>query len=85
VMRRPGRIDILVYIRRHRDHPKLATTISDMSIFDGPFGPVFGGSDRCLRFTPHHLSCLVKRLQGATSAVTLRAAVKSVSFVKSQV
>ena len=65
VMRRPGRIDILVSMRRHRDHPKLTTTISDMSIFDGPFGPVFGGSDRCLRFTPHHLSCLVKRLQGA--------------------
>ena len=83
VMRRPGRIDILVSMRRHRDHPKLTTTISDMSIFDGPFGPVFGGSDRCLRFTPHHLSCLVKRLQGVISAVTLRAAVKSVSLVNS--
>ena len=83
VMRRPGRIDILVSMRRHRDHPKLTTTISDMSIFDGPFGPVFGGSDRCLRFTPHHLCCLVKRLQGAISAVTLRAAVRSVSLVNS--
>ena len=83
VMRRQGRIDILVSMRRHRDHPKLTTTISDMSIFDGPFGPLFGGSDRSLRFTPHHLSCLVKRLQGAISAVTLRAAVKSVSLVNS--
>ena len=83
VMRRPSRIDILISMRRHRDHPKLALTISDMSIFDGPFGPVFGGSDGGLQFIPHHLSCLVKTLQGATSALTFRAAVKSVSLLTS--
>ena len=83
MMRRPKKIDILISMRRHRDHPKLSTTIMDMSVFDGPFGPVFGGSDECLQFKPHQLSCLVKKLQGATSAVTLRAAVKSVGLVSS--
>ena len=83
VMRRPQRIDLLVSMRRHRDHPKLLSTMGDMSVFDGSFGPVFGGSDECLKFKPHGLSCLVKKLQGATSAVTLRAAAKSVSVVSS--
>ena len=32
VMRRPGRIDILVSMGRHKDHPKLTTTISDLLV-----------------------------------------------------
>ena len=55
-----------------------------MTLYKGPFGSVFGGTEPGLVFEPHVLNGLVQaRQQGCMFTRTLRAVVKSVTAVSS--
>ena len=55
-----------------------------MTLYKGPFGSVFGGTEPGLEFEPYILNGLVQaRQQGCMYSRTLRAVVKSVTAVSS--
>ena len=83
-VRRPGEIDLLISMRRNKFHPRAVSSQGDITLYDGPFGKVFGGTESGLDFEPYVLNGLVQaRQQGCMYSSTLRAVVKSVTAVSS--
>ena len=83
-MVRPKEIDMLISMRRNRYHPKPTLTKGDMTLYRGPFGAVFGGTEPGLIFQPYVLNGLVQaRQKGCIYTNTLRAVVKSVTAISS--
>ena len=83
-MLRPNEIDLLISMRRNNYHPKPSLTKGRMTLYKGPFGSVFGGTEPGLVFEPYVLNGLVQaRQQGCMFTKTLRAVVKSVTAVSS--
>ena len=52
-VKRPEKIDLLISMRSNFLHPERKSRIGGMTLYEGPLGMVFGGSDSDLRFTPH--------------------------------
>ena len=77
-MVRPDEVDLLISTRRNCHHPKPILTKGNMTLYKGPFGSVFGGTEPGLVFEPYVLNGLVQARQQ-----TFRAVVKSVSTVSS--
>jgi hypothetical protein len=75
-MVRPDEIDLLTSMRKNRYHPEPDKNKGNMTLFRGPFGSVFGGTEPGLVFKPYVLNGLVQARQQ-----TLRAVVKSVTTV----
>ena len=77
-MKRPDEIDLLISMMRNGYHPKPVKTKGNMTLYKGPFGCAFGGTEPGLVFEPYFVNGLVQARQQ-----TLRAVVKSVSAVNS--
>ena len=52
-MARPHEVDLLISMRRNRFHPKPVKTKGNMTLYKGPFGSVFGGTEPDLVFEPY--------------------------------
>ena len=74
-MARPDEIKLLISMRRNRYHPKPVRTKGNMTLYKGPFGSVFGGTEPGLIFEPHVLNGLLQARQQ-----TLRAGSRSNIF-----
>ena len=55
-MARPDEIDLLISMRRNKFHPKPILTKGNMTLYKGPFGRVFGGTEPGLVFEPYILN-----------------------------
>lgn len=75
-MVRPDEIDLLISMRRNTFHPKPVRTMGNMTLYKGPFGQVFGGTEPGLVFQPYVLNGVMQARQQ-----TFRASVKSVTSV----
>ena len=78
-VRKPKTIDLLISLRASADHPTKVKSIGDMSLYQGVYGKVFGGTAAELVMSENHessLPALVKSCQHSIRAQTLRAAVK---------
>ena len=83
-VRKPKNIDLLISMRRNPHHPKPVKTIGNMTLYEGAFGKVFGGSDKNLMFTLHKTSYPARVLEiDRLHIQTMRAAVKSATQVAS--
>ena len=83
-MERPTDIDLLISMRHNRHHPRPIKTKGNITLYSGPFGKVFGGTDPELEFDPYILSAVVRaRQQGCIYSNTLKAIVSSVTAVSS--
>ena len=71
-------------MRQNKLHPRLHFSKDDMTLFQGPFGSVFGGVTPGLEFEPYVLNGLVQaRQQRYMFSQTLRAIVKLATLVSS--
>ena len=83
-VRKPKNIDLLISMRRNPHHPRPVKTIGNMTLYEGAFGKVFGGSDKNLMFTLHKTSYPARVLEiDRLHIQTMRAAVKSATQVAS--
>ena len=55
-MVRPDEIDLLISMRRNVYHPKPIRTCGKMTLYKGPLGSVFGGTEPGLVFEPYVLN-----------------------------
>ena len=69
-------IDLLISMRKNRYHPEPVKTKGNMTLYRGPFGSVFGGTEPGLVFKPYVFNGLVQARQQRLGAV-----VKSVTTV----
>ena len=60
---RPDEIDLLISMRRNRYHPRPIMTHGNMTLYKGPFGSVFGGTEPGLELEPYILNGLVQARQ----------------------
>ena len=77
-MVRPDEIHLLISMRKNRYHQEPVKTKGNMTLYRGPFGSFFGGTEPGLVLKPYILNGLVQARQQTLSAV-----VKSVTTVKS--
>ena len=77
-MVRPDEIHLLISMRKNRYHQEPVKTKGNMTLYRGPFGSFFGGTEPGLVFKPYVLNGLVQARQQTLSAV-----VKSVTTVRS--
>ena len=86
-VRKPRNIDLLISLRASAHHPGKVRSIGHMSLYDGVFGKVLGGTDDDLVFVKNYVSsmpAMVKGIKGVSKACTLRAAVQAVTLSSSK-
>ena len=83
-VKKPVEIDMLISMRRNPDHPKAVKTIGDITLYEGIFGKVFGGTDPELKFTAYQ-TCLPVSVHeiDRQHVHTMRTALKSATLVSS--
>ena len=57
-VQKPREIDVLISMRSSSHHPNPVKRLGEMTLYDGIYGKVFGGTDPHLKFTPHQASYL---------------------------
>ena len=68
-MARPDEINLLISMRRNSYHPKPFVTRRNMTLYKGPFGNVFVGTELGLVFEPYILNGLVQARQHGVHAL----------------
>ena len=83
-VKKPEEIDILISMRNSSHHPSPIKILGDMTLYEGVYGKVFGGSDPNLKFTPHQKSYPALMIEvDRRMTHTMRTAVKSATLVSS--
>ena len=81
---KPKEIDILISMRRSSHHPSPVKRLGEMTLYEGIYGKVFGGTDPSLKFTPHQASYPTRVYEvDRRIAQTMRTAVKNFTVVSS--
>ena len=81
---KPNEIQLLVSMRKNSIHPVPVKRMGEITLYEGPFGKVFGGCDEQLDFEPPVKSCPVRVVEVCRAqAQTLRTAVTSATRVSS--
>ena len=81
-VRKPKTIDLLISLRASAHHPNKIKSIGDMSLYQGIYGKVLGGTSSELVMAENHessLPAIVRSCQSNARAQTLRAVVQAVT------
>ena len=85
-LKRPSSIDLLISMRQNFLHPEPVRRIDGITLYNGPLGKVFGGSDPDLVFTPYVASYPLSVHRTANTnantihSVTMRATVQEATY-----
>ena len=81
---KPDEIQLLISMRKNSIHPSAVKRMNEITLYEGPFGKVFGGCDPELKFEPPVKSCPVSVVEVCRTQVqTFRVAVNSATMVSS--
>ena len=62
-VQKPNEIQLLFSMRKNSIHPVPVKRMHDMTLYEGPFGKVFGGCYADLKFDPPIKSCPVSVME----------------------
>ena len=82
-----GNIDLLISLRAAAHHPNKNTNIGHMTLYDGIFGKVLGGTDPDLVVQQSYMSsmpAMVKSVKTVMRSSSLRATVKVVTLTSTR-
>ena len=80
---RPKKSDVWILMRQNLYHPVPVKNIGNMTLYDGPLGKVFGGTDEDLQFTPVKTNYpqSVKPTVVNSTAITVKAIVVEATYI----